>query len=450
QDERYFEGMRLFHEHYMPSQEILQHGLAELEPLPIQRIAPQHGGVIPEALVRPAMAFLDKVECGLYLSSKHDHDVRRMSAVNRALRQAVRLLTVTHQLPELVQGLTEIVQDVLPVRDIQLYGSWADGLMLLDSATRFRGVPAALPNHLAPWMGICRDRWSPATSFITDPEGAPLVALPLFSMEGECARHLAVLELSAPIEADALAVHILEELSTPLEVALDREMLLREVQQRRQELYELATRDALTGLYNRHYFHGAAARMAALQDRGRGGTLVVSMLDIDRFKDINDTFGHAAGDIVLARLALALQETIREEDLAVRMGGEEIAVFHLHHPHTDDEEELAERIRQATEALDFGPLLGGRKITLSGGVAARRPRESLDSVLQRADQALYAAKQAGRNRVIVAAELEAEPLPTAVGHPLRRPSQVGAPLRGGMAALRPPSRFRVPRRGGVE
>jgi diguanylate cyclase (GGDEF)-like protein len=375
EDEGYFEAIRLFHEHYMPSQEILAHGLSRIEPLPIQMIAPQHGSIIPGPMVRPIIARLKNLECGLYLMVRNETDIRRLSEMNRVLRSALKSLTVTREFPELMQQLTTIMQDALPIEALELYASTSQGTLRFDAATRFRGVPEDPPPHLLPWLGMSRSAWQVERSFTTGPRGQPMVVLPLFGVDEGHAQHLAVLRLAAPVLGTELGGHMLEELSTPLEVAVDREVLLREVRQRREELYELATRDALTGLYNRHYLRGAAARMAALQDRGQVGQVVMSMLDIDHFKAVNDTFGHAAGDEVLARIGAALQETIRDGDLAVRMGGEEIAVLHLRPlASTDDPASLAERLRRVVSGLEFASPAAGLRVTVSAGVAVRQAR----------------------------------------------------------------------------
>ena len=403
EDESYFEAVRLFHEHYMPSQEILAHGLSRLEPLPIRLIAPQHGSIIPPHLVRPIIARLKTLECGLYLMVRNETDIRRLSEMNHILRQALKSLTVTRDFPELMRELTNIVQSALPVRSVEMFASTEQGNLHFEPTTRYRGVPATPPGWVSRWLGMRRKDWDPADSFVTSPDGEPMVILPLFSVEGDEAEHLAVLRLSSPVAGGELNARMLRELSTPLEVALGREVLLREVKQRREELYELATRDPLTGLYNRQYLKGAAARLSALQDRGEVGQLVVSMYDVDHFKRVNDTYGHAGGDQVLVRLARVLQGVTREGDLAVRMGGEEFMTLHLSAGDpTSPLTAPAERVRQAVAAAAFGAPLEGLRVTVSAGVAARRPGEDLESVLARADRALYRAKEAGRDRVVPA------------------------------------------------
>jgi len=123
------------------------------------------------------------------------------------------------------------------------------------------------------------------------------------------------------------------------------------------------------------------------------------MMDVDYFKDFNDTYGHLEGDQVLVALGRLLTQVLREEDIACRYGGEEFATI-LHNADIKAALEAAERIRFRFEATPFQP--GGGKmvsLTISIGVAVLLPDENPEQLLWRADQALYQAKQSGRNRI---------------------------------------------------
>lgn len=167
--------------------------------------------------------------------------------------------------------------------------------------------------------------------------------------------------------------------------------------------FELAIVDPLTGLNNRRYFDSHFQPMLD-EALNRGRQLAVMLLDIDRFKDVNDTFGHEAGDSVLREFAHRIRSSVRAVDLAARLGGEEFVVLM---PDTGLEmaQSVAERIRArvACEAFSMGRGLAERPVTVSIGVSVvSGPFEDVQSLLRRADDALYAAKTAGRNRVIVA------------------------------------------------
>ena len=163
------------------------------------------------------------------------------------------------------------------------------------------------------------------------------------------------------------------------------------------ELEALATTDSLTGINNRRNFFNLAADEMSRAKRYRR-PLTALMIDIDEFKQVNDAHGHAVGDAVIKAVAQACITTLRETDVLGRLGGDEFALLL---PETDDGREQAERLRATVERLRT--TLGGGSdlmITVSIGVApARRVDGTIDHVLARADEALYEAKQSGRNRV---------------------------------------------------
>jgi len=161
---------------------------------------------------------------------------------------------------------------------------------------------------------------------------------------------------------------------------------------------ELATRDALTGLLNRRAMVELLAREHPRIERGQG-PLSVALLDIDWFKRINDNLGHGAGDEVLRRFATLVNSRLRAADALARWGGEE---FLLLMPDTDSASAClaVERLRRKVESLELATPGGALKFTLSAGTVERRPGEPLLEMIARADRALYAAKAAGRNRVL--------------------------------------------------
>jgi len=165
------------------------------------------------------------------------------------------------------------------------------------------------------------------------------------------------------------------------------------------KLIETAIRDPLTGLNTRLYMSdwGEAAIRAHNRDPRAGFGLVV--LDLDLFKQVNDVHGHLAGDEVLKRIGEIIRKEIRGEDLAVRFGGEELAVF-VHCADQAEAASLAERIRHSVEQFEFRGKTGRISVTLSGGVAYHRVGETLDALFARADKKLYEAKGRGRNRIM--------------------------------------------------
>ena len=171
-----------------------------------------------------------------------------------------------------------------------------------------------------------------------------------------------------------------------------------EAERIKRRYYDLAMTDGLTGALNRRAFLSIARRDLARSAR-HGSALSVIAFDVDHFKAVNDTHGHAAGDAVLRDLSATLLGIVREEDAFGRMGGEEFA---LALPETDRAAAsgLAERLRRAAVAMSFDGADGPFGITISLGVAGARPGPNgIEDALARADAALYDAKNGGRNRV---------------------------------------------------
>lgn len=190
----------------------------------------------------------------------------------------------------------------------------------------------------------------------------------------------------------------------------DKRELERQVRERTAEIermhrkaVEASRTDMLTGLPNRRAFYDEAVQELE-RARRYGHSVSLIMLDIDSFKAINDSHGHAAGDEVLRHLAGILGQEKRSHDLVGRLGGEEFALI-LPEASPTEAVSLAERIRAAI-AADLAVHNGvAMAYSASFGVAQRRPGESIESLLHRADEALYAAKAAGRNRVEAAESL---------------------------------------------
>jgi diguanylate cyclase (GGDEF)-like protein len=168
-------------------------------------------------------------------------------------------------------------------------------------------------------------------------------------------------------------------------------------------LHAEARNDPLTGLLNRRGFDERMTAELARASRSAENIAVVTF-DIDRFKQINDTAGHEAGDHVLVRVGATLREHARAADVVARVGGEEFAVV-LPGCTGGEAAAVAERIRKQ---LAGAPPAGVPAATVSAGVAAARAPADLSRLLRASDAALYAAKQAGRNRVALAPALSAE------------------------------------------
>jgi diguanylate cyclase (GGDEF)-like protein len=186
-------------------------------------------------------------------------------------------------------------------------------------------------------------------------------------------------------------LEMLELLGANAAIALENARLFAEVQ-------ELAITDPVTGLFNRRRFLELADQEFNRSIRYQRNLSAI-MLDIDNFKVVNDTFGHTIGDQVLIELAKVCQSGVRQVDILARYGGEEFIVL-LPETNAQEAAMIAERLRANTESNSFTTTAGPLHITISLGVAEmEKSCESLSELVDRADFAQYASKDAGRNRV---------------------------------------------------
>lgn len=171
-----------------------------------------------------------------------------------------------------------------------------------------------------------------------------------------------------------------------------------------EELQRLAITDALTGVFNRRHFFTLGEQEIKEAQRYQSA-LAALMIDVDFFKLVNDRYGHAAGDQVLQRLAAYFLRHVRAADVLARYGGEEFVML-LPHTMLEEARQLAERLRQGLVDAPLQTSSGPVALTLSIGVAALNlgQDESIDLLIARADQAMYTAKQSGRNQVKLAEE----------------------------------------------
>lgn len=383
---------------------------------------------------------------------------RRLKADSRTAHIPVVMVTALSDVDDRVKGLEAGAEDFItkPVDDFQLtsriqalsrYNAVACELRLRqaqgvaagaldeEEATELNRPVRVLvmdqrERHAARVARILRDAGHHVVTYGESESGTGIaggIDLILLSLSGQSfdplkvCSHFRVTETTRPISiivaaeryetrlaAQALAYGASDVIQTPIE---SQELLARvrtqarrtrsiEIMRRRVDRgIELSVIDQLTGLYNRRYMMSQLHQWMGRAMRG-GQPLSLIALDIDHFKSVNDTYGHAAGDEVLQQMAERLRANVRPIDIVCRPGGEEFVVI-LPETGGDRACAAAERIRQAVAEEPFS--LSGLSpidVTLSAGVSMLADREDTPaSLLGRADQALYAAKTDGRNRV---------------------------------------------------
>jgi diguanylate cyclase (GGDEF)-like protein/PAS domain S-box-containing protein len=226
--------------------------------------------------------------------------------------------------------------------------------------------------------------WDP--DFIRSYAGAPIIA------KGQLAGFINLVGVSSNFYHQEHAIR-LQAFADQAAIAIENARLYAEVER-------LATLDEVTGILNRRRLFQLGRREMELSRR-YGTSLAAILLDIDLFKKINDTYGHTAGDRVLSGIASTISHNIREIDLFGRYGGEEFVIL-LPSTGAEAAREVAERVRELVAGLRFDTERGPLEVTISLGVAMLTSDvPSLATLIDRADQAMYSAKQAGRNRVEV-------------------------------------------------
>jgi diguanylate cyclase (GGDEF)-like protein len=254
---------------------------------------------------------------------------------------------------------------------------------ILEVAASGEGADAALV-----WLDDERGQPFVATLGLSQEE-AERQAVPLPRPgDAEDAGYLAVFSRSISAFGDE-AVDELERLAQKAAPAIENARRFREARQ-------LADLDALTGLHNRRYFHETLAREVARAHRYERN-LALIVLDVDDFKAINDEIGHLAGDSVLADAAARVRDVVRSADIACRVGGDEFAVI-LPESLAPDADQLYRRIQHSVGARPIAP--GSTRVFFSAGVTELRRDDDAVSFFQRADEALYRAKERGKGQII--------------------------------------------------
>lgn len=381
----YFDAMREFHEHYMPSRDVLAHAVEQLRELPIQRIAPQHGEVIPEHLVVPIMDRLSQLECGIYLLARDDPGLAFLLTANRTIREVNDLLLSEMQFPIVAERLAALAANFLGAKSMELWARAGAIMLHFEESDGFAGHPDCAPAEVA-------DALSGDT-----PSSSSQLLLPIRSPSSGELEGVAAFCFDGPADLDRPTRAIVDQIAGLVGVGLEREVLRRVTDLDRAAWYDRAIHDPLTGLHNRLYLTDAARRLCTIDDRRNSPPVTALMIDIDHFKDVNDTYGHPVGDLVLQHVGRSIATLLRPGDIAVRFGGEEFLVL-LAGVDTATSCAIGERIRSAV-AIPDPP---NPHITISVGVAVRQPLEDFEAVIKRADDALYHAKAAGRDRLSIA------------------------------------------------
>ncbi len=216
--------------------------------------------------------------------------------------------------------------------------------------------------------------------------------VPLVSRDGNALGTLALFWRTPGYEPAPERVAAMEQIAATCIPAIENARRYREARQ-------MAETDALTGFFNQRYFH-ETLRREALRAQRYDRRLALLILDLDDFKAVNDRIGHLAGDAVLAQVAERLRNSIRSVDVGCRVGGDEFAVI-MPESTADDAAQLFQRMHDGVATMSVP---GGGRVRISAGIAELRHGETAAGLFERADSALYTAKELGKDRASVASD----------------------------------------------
>ena len=350
-------------------------------------------GVFTDADVDILLAISSHVAVSLESARAAQLDVavrvaREQRDTAELLRTAMNELSSTFQPEQVLETLLGIMARILPADRLCVLHLDAQGLTALGRGhlDRAKASSALLP--ACPQAGHGDVREAPPEVAAVLGDARSWLAVPLNTHRH--GRGVLIAGSANPRLFTQAHQDLLSALAGQAASAYDNARLFARVQQ-------LATTDELTGAYNRRHFTMLATGQLEIAQRNHR-PLVAMMVDIDHFKRVNDTYGHATGDEVIRAIVRVLRRHIRKPDVFGRYGGEEFAV--VQNEVYGDPLKIGERLRAAVEAVTVPGPGQPIRITVSVGLAELKPDDNLDTLLGRADRALYAAKRAGRNRVM--------------------------------------------------
>ncbi|NPA11875.1 MAG: diguanylate cyclase [Epsilonproteobacteria bacterium] len=373
-ENEYIEGAKLFHKHYMPTKGVLNYALMKIIKKSPKIIAPQHGSIIPKDKIEHITNALKELECGLYMLDEYETDLVLLNRADEVLRSFFKEMISLSSFDTAIKKLYEYTKEYIPsLKKAEI----CIEAVLNDTIHCFlveNGEVKAVEKE-------CKNPDVKKKLKVNNKEVGEVCVW----LEGGSDKDISFIEI------------LLEKVSTIIAVSLQKELMLKELEEENKELYEKAITDPLTGLYNKAYML-EALKQRLMEVKRHHIKLSVAMIDIDFFKKINDTYGHLIGDCVLKELSNLMKKNFRGSDIIARYGGEEFLIIM---PFTDKQNacKKMEEFRKMVEEMKF---CKKQKIDvrISVGVDEAKEDDTEISLIQRADEKLYAAKRGGRNRVV--------------------------------------------------
>ncbi|WP_457680616.1 oxygen-binding di-iron domain-containing protein [Thermovibrio sp.] len=367
----YYEGVELFHKHYMPSNAILNYALDKIMEKRPELIAPQHGSIIKREMILPVVNRLRRLECGLYLLDEKASNIKLLSRADAILKRLTKSIIAHSDFKVILKELFKTIKGEIP--ELQKVILITDKFGKNDKKLTFevdeREVKEYLTNKNKAFLSYTFKEH-------LETEKGKAAELYIYAEKPLKREQLKFLEV------------LFKNAKYAISATLERELEIL-------TLKEKVIKDPLTGLYNRNYIESCLSEC-----NNKIENFIVAVLDIDFFKKVNDTYGHDVGDCVLKEVAKLLKENFRKEDCIVRFGGEEFLVIMKECPFEAACKKM-EKIRKRVEEREFCKEKGlNLKITVSIGVCQFKSVNDFETAFKRADEKLYEAKRKGRNKVV--------------------------------------------------
>ncbi len=399
----YFEQMRSFHAHYMPSKEIVNSGLDNIGKYPLEMIAPQHGSILKKELIAPVIARLRELEVGLFLETGVGKDVRLLTKSNAILSAIFNDVAYSiNGFLTLERVLTE-VQKLFKIERIIAMGFVDQQVVLFDSA-KDHAIKTEVSEKIArsrypdlfEQQGV---RVEKIANLCSIDLGKSYVGYTFISRNGEGVI-VGMMQFLFDEEQtfEPYELEILKNFQSPFNIMLSKTLEFYKLEEEKNRFFSNSITDSLTSLYNRYYLN-ESGKKEFVNAKRYNYSLSVAMMDLDCFKAVNDTYGHDVGDIVLKDFARKIKSVIREGDMAYRYGGEEFILV-LPHSTAEDAEQLLLRIRE--KIIEEGGVKIGThtlEYRFSAGVQILENEHSLEELIKHADKKLYISKEQGRDRI---------------------------------------------------
>ena len=381
-DEELFEGIELFHKHYMPSRLILDFALNQIEKKNPELIAPQHGSIIKKEFIKTVIERLRKIDCGLYLLNEEETDVFILNKAELVLKKFLEDAILSSSLNTLISNLFNNIKEEI---------NSLEKIIIVTQPGIYEGKEGDVVYIEATSIGINKE----IRKEVPNVKGYSY-SLDLKTSRKKIGKLYLISDELNDVNLRFLSI-LFKRIAFPLAISLEKELTYEMIEKANKELYEKAIRDYLTSLYNRSYFIDYLKKKIE-ESKQYDIPISLAIIDVDYFKRINDTYGHIIGDCVLKEIASFLQEETRSFECAARYGGEE---FVLVMPFTK-REDACRRMEALRKRISSSRFCEEKNlhVTVSIGVAEYKESMTINDFINEADKKLYKAKNEGRNRVV--------------------------------------------------